>query len=451
MRRALTVLFAFATVAACGALRPGLTVRRDAMVPVPPRSFVLLGAQTNMTSITTNRDAILGQWTYTYTNALIQAPAGWEVDEVSPGQYLYVLPGRFAYPASIAPVVTVTTNPAVGLLQYAYGTLAEHIHTSVVARIIGLAPSAEVKRTGQGMFDFVHGPDRFVWSWETNFWARGTRGWNAIAVATWMDDYRVTSGLGRQTGSVVTVGEDFFVAGDYGKILAPTNLWTYRVVIAATNSRAVGVRPAGDWGDSPVAVADMQNAVWYQGAGLMISPIHIITSGHMLWRHDTNRWYRFYDTNGAAVDRKVLGVAQIDCWPACDYVLSGSSEWSIGVFEPMTNGVEIPFMRCLPPGVITNKWSWPTNVTWISYNQDHYFRVNGTGLDAEWATPATRGGDSGSPVLVLLGDELVWAGLAMTYADTNCINEAMAWLSRTNGGLPEYQIELVDVSGFPDL
>ena len=451
MRRALTIAVMTLAVAACGALRPGLTVRRDAQVPVPPRLVLLLGAATNIASATTNRDAIVGHWTYTYTNAAIQAPPGWMVEEVEPGRYLYTLPGRFAFAAAIEPVVTTMTNAASGVLAYANGTLAEHIHTSVVERLSGLRPSAETKRTGSGWPDFMFGTNRFAWAWNSNFWARSARGWNAIAVATWMDDYKTTSGLGAQVGNVVSVDEDFFAASDYGRVLSPTNAWVYRVITAATNARTVAVRPSGGWSNSPVAVASVQNAVWYQGAGLMISPIHIITSGHMLWRHDTNRWYRFYTTNGVAIDRKVLGVAQINTSASCEYVLSGSSEWSIGVFAPLAGGVEIPYMRCLPPGVMTNKWSWPTNVTYISYNQDHYFRVTGMGLDSEWATPATRGGDSGSPTMVLMGEELVWAGAALTYADTNCINEAMMWLSRTNGGLPEYQLDLIDVSGFPDL
>jgi len=423
-----------------------------ARVPVPARQMMLLGAATNLVAVVTNGDALYGSYTYAYTNLAVVPPAGWEVEEIAPGKYLYTLAGRYAYAAAVAPTVTAGTNAAEGFLGYANGTLMGHAHTSVVARIAGLTPGTSTKATGYASGDFMRGTNSFAWAWNTNFWGRTASNWNAIAVGTWMDDWKVSALPGYQTGTVVRVAEEFFAAGDYGRVLAPTNRWTYRTIIAATNAQAVGVKPSGDWSNSVVAVANGQNAVWYQGAGLLISPIHVLTSGHMLWRHDTNRWYTFATREGTLVHRKVLGVAQIDTWPACAYVLSGDSMWSIGVFAP--DGADVPHMRCLPPAETRRKWSWPTNYTLASYNQDHFFRVFSTWrqeVAAEWEEPMTRGGDSGSPSMLLLGDEFVYAGLAVLVADTNCINEAMAWLSRTNGGLPEYQIELVDVSGFPDL
>lgn len=246
----------------------------------------------------------------------------------------------------------------------------------------------------------------------------------------------------------------------------------------------------------------------YQGAGIAVSPEHILTAGHMGFR--SNWWVVFLDTNNAPVFRRIADYfnANRTNFPYVFDPPNGTSNmWAAApMFDYYVALLDAP----LPPTVEVIKIvpsNWWTKFDALFYSTNAQFRLpllvfncqhrkpwvidlaglgiypqkpgttnlrSSTATQLEvtnptlkgWGCGRVMGGDSGSPFFMLLDDECCLQGCigsSLTFANiwdlesndklwsnmVTCVNATMRELSARNGRTNFYTLQVKDLSKFP--
>ena len=218
------------------------------------------------------------------------------------------------------------------------------------------------------------------------------------------------------------------------------------------------------------------NNAWYQGAGTLITPRHLITAGHMCWPPFTNHWYRFLDSNNVPYDRRIVAVVQCTSDGTRKVWTDGAPmSFNRGVMEGPDTALTL-LDRDLPPSVVPApfldsaavKQRFPhfdprnfafklpqaaPPLWYVQMDQGKNARIanlsSGTyELDPDWNTGPGPGGNSGSPGYVLINNDLALFGIGWSgpWIVTNVAN-----LCHSNN-LPaeKYRLRYYDLSGFKD-
>ena len=205
-----------------------------------------------------------------------------------------------------------------------------------------------------------------------------------------------------------------------------------------------------------------------QGGFFAISPRHILTVDHMLGAGNTNdQNLLFIDDQGSVVVRRLIGVVELTNVDLDVGILNADLPSTVHPFSVLPFGytnylfeLMLPALRGRVQMVVCDQWRAVKPALWqMSADNGLFHLVYFNDDSATWlGTNGNRahiGGDSGCPVMALVGTNLVCVSAydaGNTAPDVSFyipdINAVMHALSTNFNAGSDYQLKIVDLSGY---